>query len=37
VAGRPVRAFISGMDTRKDVSAELFYLAAESASESDGP
>ena len=24
--GRRVRAFISGMDTRKDVAAELFYL-----------
>jgi uncharacterized protein YbcI len=26
VLGRKVRAFISGMDTTKDVSAELFYL-----------
>jgi uncharacterized protein YbcI len=24
--GRKVRAFISGMDTKKDVAAELFYL-----------
>jgi uncharacterized protein YbcI len=24
--GRKVRAFISGMDTRKDVAAEIFYL-----------
>jgi hypothetical protein len=24
--GREVRAFVSGMDTRKDVAAELFYL-----------
>jgi uncharacterized protein YbcI len=24
--GRRVRAFVSGMDTRKDVAAELFYL-----------
>lgn len=24
--GRSVRAFVSGMDTRKDVAAELFYL-----------
>jgi uncharacterized protein YbcI len=27
--GRRVRAFISGMDTRKDVAAELFYLESE--------
>jgi uncharacterized protein YbcI len=27
--GRPVRAFVSGMDTRKDVAAELFYLEPE--------
>jgi len=26
VLGRKVRAFISGMDTEKDVAAELFYL-----------
>jgi uncharacterized protein YbcI len=26
VTGREVRAFISGIDTRQDVSAELFYL-----------
>jgi uncharacterized protein YbcI len=26
VVGRKVRAFISGMDTGKDVAAELFYL-----------
>lgn len=26
VLGRKVRAFISGMDTSKDVAAELFYL-----------
>jgi hypothetical protein len=26
VLGRKVRAFISGMDTDKDVAAELFYL-----------
>jgi uncharacterized protein YbcI len=26
VVGRKVRAFISGMDTSKDVSAEIFYL-----------
>ncbi|HEV7493989.1 Na-translocating system protein MpsC family protein [Baekduia sp.] len=26
VTGRQVRAFISGIDTRQDVSAELFYL-----------
>jgi uncharacterized protein YbcI len=26
VLGRKVRAFISGMDTGKDVAAELFYL-----------
>ena len=27
--GRRVRAFVSGMDTRKDVAAELFYLESE--------
>jgi uncharacterized protein YbcI len=27
--GRQVRAFVSGMDTRKDVAAELFYLETE--------
>jgi uncharacterized protein YbcI len=27
--GRKVRAFISGMDTGKDVAAELFYLESE--------
>jgi hypothetical protein len=27
--GRQVKAFISGMDTRKDVSAELFFLESE--------
>jgi uncharacterized protein YbcI len=27
--GRTVRAFVSGMDTSKDVSAELFYLEPE--------
>jgi uncharacterized protein YbcI len=26
VLGRKVRAFISGLDTDKDVAAELFYL-----------
>jgi uncharacterized protein YbcI len=26
VLGRKVRAFISGIDTSKDVSAEVFYL-----------
>lgn len=26
VLGRKVRAFISGLDTRQDVSAEIFYL-----------
>jgi len=28
ILGRRVRAFISGMDTDKDVAAELFYLEA---------
>jgi hypothetical protein len=27
--GRRVRAFVSGMDTAKDVAAELFYLETE--------
>jgi uncharacterized protein YbcI len=26
VTGRTVRAFVSGMDTRRDVASELFYL-----------
>jgi uncharacterized protein YbcI len=26
ITGRKVRAFISGMDTRQDVAAEIFYL-----------
>ncbi len=26
ITGRKVRAFVSGIDTRRDVSAELFYL-----------
>jgi uncharacterized protein YbcI len=26
ITGRKVRAFVSGMDTRNDVSAEIFYL-----------
>lgn len=29
VLGRKVRAFISGMDTKHDVAAEVFYLAPE--------
>jgi uncharacterized protein YbcI len=28
ITGRKVRAFVSGMDTTKDVSAEIFYLEA---------
>jgi uncharacterized protein YbcI len=35
--GRKVRAFISGMDTSKDVAAELFYLESEPATEYQGP
>lgn len=31
VLGRKVRAFISGMDTNRDVSAEIFYLTSEEA------
>ena len=34
--GRTVRAFVSGMDTSKDVSAELFYLDPEDRSRRDG-
>jgi hypothetical protein len=26
ITGRKVRAFVSGIDTKRDVSAELFYL-----------
>jgi uncharacterized protein YbcI len=29
ITGRTVRAFVSGMDTRKDVASELFYLEPE--------
>jgi uncharacterized protein YbcI len=29
ITGRKVRAFVSGIDTRKDVSAEVFYLEPE--------
>jgi uncharacterized protein YbcI len=29
ITGRRVRAFVSGTDTRQDVSAELFYLEPE--------
>jgi uncharacterized protein YbcI len=37
ILGRKVRAFISGIDTRKDVSAELFYMEPELLSQPDGP
>lgn len=30
ITGRKVRAFVSGMDTRRDVASELFYLDPES-------
>jgi len=26
ITGRKVRAFVSGVDTKRDVSSELFYL-----------
>jgi hypothetical protein len=26
ITGRKVRAFVSGMDTKRDVASELFYL-----------
>jgi uncharacterized protein YbcI len=29
ITGREVRAFVSGMDTHEDISAELFYLEPE--------
>src|SRR5215204_7370166 len=29
ITGRKVRAFVSGMDTRRDVATELFYLEPE--------
>jgi uncharacterized protein YbcI len=29
LTGRRVRAFVSGMDTREDVAAEIFYLEPE--------
>jgi uncharacterized protein YbcI len=31
LTGRRVRAFVSGIDTREDVSSEVFYLAPEDA------
>jgi uncharacterized protein YbcI len=31
ITGRKVRAFVSGMDTRRDVASELFYLEPEPA------
>lgn len=34
VLKRPVRAFVSGLDTEKDVSAEIFYLARETGGDS---
>jgi hypothetical protein len=30
ITGRKVRAFVSGIDPKRDVSAELFYLEARS-------
>jgi len=31
ITGRRVKAFVSGMDTRRDVASELFYLEPRSA------
>jgi uncharacterized protein YbcI len=31
ITGRKVRAFVSGMDTKRDVASELFYLEPEPA------
>ncbi|MFL5897027.1 MAG: Na-translocating system protein MpsC family protein [Solirubrobacterales bacterium] len=36
VLDRKVRAFVSGVDTKKDVSSELFYLDGPSGSSSNG-
>jgi uncharacterized protein YbcI len=36
ITGRVVRAFVSGIDTYHDVSSEVFYLEARTASEDDG-
>ncbi len=33
IVDRPVRAFVSGMDTAQDVSTEIFYLENEAAAE----
>ncbi len=33
ITGRKVVAFISGIDTRKDVSSEVFYLEPEGGTE----
>ena len=30
ITGRKVRAFVSGIDTKRDVSSELFYLEPQS-------
>jgi hypothetical protein len=30
ITGRKVRAFVSGVDTKRDVSSELFYLEPQS-------
>ena len=36
ITGRVVRAFVSGIDTQKDVSAEVFYLAPLASNGGDG-
>jgi uncharacterized protein YbcI len=37
LTGRKVRAFVSGIDTRADVSAELFYFESESTEAPETP
>ena len=36
ITGRTVRAFVSGIDTSKDVSSEVFYLEPRAGSDGDG-
>jgi hypothetical protein len=37
ITGRKVWAFVSGMDTRRDVSSEVFYLEPVAAPSHSGP
>jgi uncharacterized protein YbcI len=37
ITGRKVRAFVSGMDTKQDVAAEVFYLEPLAGDDDDEP